>query len=62
MFIQTFNAHGDLNDRFLQNVHFSSNKSILEIYRMTENNRFFKFLVNNGVGDYIINEVPAIFN
>ncbi|WP_428233059.1 hypothetical protein [Flavobacterium sp.] len=61
MFIETFNVCGDLKDRFLQNVYFISNKSIFEIYRMTENNPTFKFLVHNGVGDYIVNEVPARF-
>jgi hypothetical protein len=60
MFIETIKVCGDLNDRFLQNVYFVSNKSIFEIYRMTENNQFFKFLVPNGVSHYIVNG-PAIF-
>lgn len=61
MFADTFNVYGDLNDRFLQNVYFISNTSIFEIYRMKENNQFFKFLVNSGVGDYKVNEVPTGF-
>lgn len=61
MFVETFSLYGDLNDRFLQNVYFVSNRSIFEIYRMTENNSVFKFLVNDGVGNYIVNEVPAKF-
>lgn len=61
MFVETFSLYGDLNDRFLQNVYFVSNKSIFEIYRMTENNSVFKFLVNDGVGNYIVKEVPAKF-
>ncbi|MCP2025009.1 hypothetical protein L1276_000149 [Flavobacterium sp. HSC-32F16] len=60
MFVETIKVYGDLNDRFLQNVYFVSNKSIFEIYRMTENNQFFKFLVSNGVSHYIVN-APAIF-
>lgn len=61
MFVETFSLYGDLNDRFLQNVYFVSNRSIFEIYRMTENNSVFKFLVNDGVGNYIVKEVPAKF-
>ncbi|MFW0735808.1 hypothetical protein [Flavobacterium sp. T12S277] len=47
MFLQTYSCHGDLNDRFLQNIYFQSNKSIFEIYKMKEGNTFFKFLVDN---------------
>lgn len=61
MFIETFKIYGDLNDRFLQNVYFVSNKSVFEIYRMAENNQAFKFLVDNRVGDFIVNEVPEMF-
>lgn len=55
MFIETFTVYGDLNDRFLQNIHFSSNKSIFEVYQMSESNPFFKFLVPYA-GDYKVNE------
>jgi len=44
MFLQTYTIYGDLNDRFLQNIYFQSNKSIFEIYKMKEDNKFFKFL------------------
>lgn len=59
MFVDTFTVYGDLNDRFLQNVYFSSNKSVFEIYRMSESNQFFKFLVDNGVGNYKLDELPT---
>ncbi|PIF34638.1 hypothetical protein CLU81_5299 [Flavobacterium sp. 9] len=44
MFLQTYKVYGDLNDRFLQNIHFESNKSIFEIYKMKEDNKVFDFL------------------
>lgn len=47
MFVETFNLYGDLNDRFLQNVYFVSNKSIFEIYKMRSNNKVFEFLADN---------------
>jgi hypothetical protein len=49
MFLQTYKVYGDLNDRFLQNIHIESNKSVFEIYRMKENNKVFKFLAANNV-------------
>jgi hypothetical protein len=47
MFLQTYKVYGDLNDRFLQNIYIQSNNSIFEIYRMKEDNKVFKFLVDN---------------
>ncbi|MFH6996458.1 hypothetical protein ACHRVZ_00920 [Flavobacterium sp. FlaQc-57] len=44
MFLQTYTVYGDLNDRFLQNIYFQSNKSIFEIYKMKEDNMAFNFL------------------
>ncbi len=44
MFLQTYTVYGDLNDRFLQNIHFQSNKSVFEIYKMKEDNKVFEFL------------------
>jgi len=49
MFLQTYKVYGDLNDRFLQNIHFQSNKSIFEIYKMKEDNMVFKFLAPMGL-------------
>jgi len=49
MFLQTYKVYGDLNDRFLQDVHIEPNKSIFEIYKMKEDNKVFKFLVANDV-------------
>ncbi|ABQ05891.1 hypothetical protein [Flavobacterium johnsoniae] len=61
MFAETFNSYGNLNDRFLQNVYFVSNKSIFEVYKMKENNQTFKFLVDREVGEYKINSTPICF-
>jgi hypothetical protein len=54
MFLETYQAYGNLNDRFLQNVYFQSNKSIFEIYKMKEDNKFFKYLVDNEMQYYIV--------
>ncbi|CAI2768077.1 hypothetical protein [Flavobacterium collinsii] len=49
MFLQTYKVYGDLNDRFPQDIHIESNKSIFQIYKMKEDNKVFKFLVANDV-------------
>ncbi|MDA6071755.1 hypothetical protein NJT12_19190 [Flavobacterium sp. AC] len=54
MFLETYQAYGNLNDRFLQNVYFQSNKSIFEIYKMKEDNKFFKYLVDNEMQYYTV--------
>ncbi len=61
MFVQNFTVYGDLNDRFLQNVYFASNKSIFEIYKLTENNQVFKFLIQNEIGKYVTNELSLSY-
>lgn len=64
MFMETYMVYGDLNDRFLQNVYFQSNKSIFEIYKMKEDNKFFKYLVDHELQysrvkyfEYTINQI-----
>lgn len=59
MFIDTYKVHGNLNDRFLQNVYFQSNKSIFEIYKLKETNKFFKYLVDDELQYYDIKESPT---
>ena len=46
MFLKTFTACGDFNDRFFGDGYFLSNKSIFEIYKMEEDNQVFKYLVD----------------
>ncbi|WP_127339967.1 hypothetical protein [Flavobacterium cupreum] len=64
MFLQTYKVYGDLNDRFLQNIHIESNKSVFEIYKMKESNRVFKFLVGNDVpySEVTFNLIPQFLN
>ncbi|MRX39985.1 hypothetical protein GJU43_11925 [Flavobacterium sp. LC2016-23] len=64
MFLQTYKVYGDLNDRFLQNIHIESNKSVFEIYKMKESNRVFKFLVGNDVrySEVKFNLIPQFIN
>lgn len=61
MFTETYTAYGDLNDRFLQNVYFQSNKSIFEIYKMKEDNEYFKYLIDNELQYYTVKEIPSSF-
>jgi hypothetical protein len=64
MFLQTYKVYGDLNDRFLQNIHIESNKSVFEIYKMQEDNKVFKFLVYNDVtySEVKFNLIPQFIN
>ncbi|MBF4483263.1 MULTISPECIES: hypothetical protein [unclassified Flavobacterium] len=64
MFLQTYQVCGDLNDRFLQNIYIQSNKTIFEIYKMKENNKVFKFLVQNDVpySEVKFNLLPQFIN
>ena len=64
MFLQTYKVYGDLNDRFLQNIHIESNKSIFEIYKMKEDNKVFRFLVGNDVyySQVKFNLIPQFIN
>jgi len=50
IFFATYTFHGDFNDRFFENIYFESNKSIFEIYKLKEENNFFKYLVDNDLG------------
>lgn len=50
IFLATYIFHGDFNDRFFENIYFESNKSIFEIYKLKEENNFFKYLVDNDLG------------
>ncbi|REG97935.1 hypothetical protein [Flavobacterium aquicola] len=52
MFLKTYTFYGNLSDRFLRNSYFQVNKSIFEIYKMKEENKFFKFLVDNELRYY----------
>lgn len=52
IFLKTYTFCGNFNDRFLQGVYYLSNKSIFEIYKMKENNAFFKFLIDNELNYY----------
>lgn len=64
MFLQTYTVYGNLNDRFLQNIYFQSNKSIFEIYKMKEDNMAFKFLAGKDVS-YVgvkYNLIPQFIN
>ena len=63
MFLQTYKVYGDLNDRFLQNIHIESNKSIFEIYKMKEDNKVFKFLVANDMpySEVKFNLIPQFY-
>lgn len=63
MFLQTYKVYGDLNDRFLQNIHIESNKSVFEIYKMKEDNKVFKFLVANNVpySEVKFNLIPRFY-
>ncbi|WPO78002.1 hypothetical protein [Flavobacterium sp. KACC 22761] len=49
MFSRTFTIHGNLNDRYFQDIYFQSNKSIFEIYKMKESNSCFKFIVDHNL-------------
>lgn len=44
MFLETYTVQADLKDPFSQTIYFQ--KSIFEIYKMKEENKFFKFLVD----------------
>ncbi|MEG0849672.1 MAG: hypothetical protein RSF34_03185 [Flavobacterium sp.] len=57
MFLKTYQCYGDLNNRFLENVYFLSNKSIFEVYKMKEINSAFSFL-SDSVEYYGIKEIP----
>lgn len=57
MFLETYKCYGDLNNRFLQNIHFLSNKSVFEVYKMKEINSAFRFL-SDDVEYYGIKEMP----
>jgi hypothetical protein len=50
IFLATYTFHGDFHDRFFENIYFESNKSIFEIYKLKEENNFFKYLVDNDLG------------
>lgn len=62
MFLKTYTYYGNLNDRFLQNAYFQSNKSIFEIYKMKEENKFFKFLVDNELQYFTVKQTKNLFD
>ncbi|MFH7010308.1 hypothetical protein ACHRV5_00465 [Flavobacterium sp. FlaQc-52] len=49
MFLDTYTCQGNLNDRFLQNIHFQKKKTSTEIDKMKKENEFFKYLVEGGI-------------
>ncbi|WP_133523949.1 hypothetical protein [Flavobacterium sp. 245] len=61
MFLETYSCYGDLNDRFLQNVYFWSNKSIFEIYRLKNDNSVFSYLADYVMSSCKFDETPTNF-
>jgi hypothetical protein len=59
MFLKTYTLYGNINDRFLQTIYFQSNKSIFEIYRMKDENKFFKYLVDSDLYNFTIKYYPS---